>query len=60
MCVDHIEENNDGTDKDELHKAVAYMKSENEEEHELNIKNMIQNYDISSPGKLKMQQLQQV
>ena len=28
----------DRLDKDELRKAVAYMKSENEEEHERNIK----------------------
>ena len=27
MCVDHIVEKNDGIDKDELRKAVAYMKS---------------------------------
>ena len=33
MCVDHIIDKNDGIDKDEIRKAVAYMRSENEEEH---------------------------
>ena len=42
---DHIVENNDGIDEDELRKAVTYMKSENEEEHERNIKDMIQDDD---------------
>ena len=49
MCTDHIVEKNDVIDEDELCKAVAYMKSENEEEHELNIKDMIQNNDYKSP-----------
>ena len=29
MCADHIVENNDGIDKEELCMAVAHMKSEN-------------------------------
>ena len=41
IMADHVVEKNDGIDKDELRKAVAYMKSENEEEHERNIKDMI-------------------
>ena len=52
MCADHIAEKNDGIDKDELRKAVAYMKYENEEEHKRNIKNMIQD-DYKSPWKIK-------
>ena len=48
--ADHIEEKNVGTiDKDELRKAVAYMKSENEEEHERNIKDWILDDDYKSP-----------
>ena len=49
MCEDHIVENNDGIDKDELPKAAADMKSENEEEHERSIKYMIQDDDYKSP-----------
>ena len=49
MCADHIVEKNDGIDKEELRKAVAHMKSENEEEHELNIKDMILDDDYKSP-----------
>ena len=45
MCADHIVEKNDGIEEDELRKAVASMKSENEEEHERNIKYMIQDND---------------
>ena len=51
-CTTYIAEKNDGIDKDELRKAVAYMKSENEE-HEHNIKDIIQNYDYKSPWKNK-------
>ena len=54
MCADHIVEKNDGIDKEELRKAVAHMKAENEEEHKRNIK------DMGRPGKIKMQQLKQV
>ena len=53
MCADHIVDKNDGIEKDELRKAVAYMKSENEEEHGRNIKNMIQDDDYKSPWKIK-------
>ena len=53
ICADHIAENNDGIEKDELRKAVAYMKSENEEEHERNIKDMIQDDDYNSPWENK-------
>ena len=53
MCADHIAEKNDGIDKDELRKAVAYMKYENEEEHECNIKNMIQDDYYKLPWKIK-------
>ena len=54
MCADHIVENNDGIDEDELFKAVAYMKFENEEEHERNIKNMIPDDDYKSPWGKKL------
>ena len=53
MCADHIAEKNDGIDKHELRKAVANMKSENEEEHERNIKDMIQDDGYKSPWKNK-------
>ena len=53
MCADHIVEKNDGIDKEELRKAVAYMKSENEEEHERNIKDMIQDDDYKLPWENK-------
>ena len=49
MCVDHIIEKNDGIDKEELRKAVAHIKSENEEEHERNIKDMIPDDDYKLP-----------
>ena len=53
MCTDHIVENNDGIDKYEPRKAVAHMKSENEENHERKIKDMIQDDDYKSPWKNK-------
>ena len=53
MCADNIVEKNDGIDEDELRKAVAYMKSEDEEEHERNIKDMIQDDDYKSPWENK-------
>ena len=46
----HVVEKNDGIDEDEICKAVAYMKSENEEQHEHNIENMVQD-DL--PWKIK-------
>ena len=52
--ADHIEENNVGTiDKEELRKAIANVKSEDEEEHERNIDNMIKEDDYKSPWKNK-------
>ena len=54
MWAKVIVENDDGIDEEELRKAVAHMKSENEEEHKRNIK------DMGRPGKIKMQQLQQI
>ena len=53
MSADHIVDKNDGIDEDELRKAVAYTKSENEEEHERNIKYMIQDDDYKSPWENK-------
>ena len=44
-----ILDKNDEIDEDEIRKAVAYMKSENEEEHEGNIIFMIQDDDYKSP-----------
>ena len=41
MCADHIKENNVGMDKDELRKAISHVKSEDKEEHERNIENII-------------------
>ena len=49
MCVDHIVDKNGGINKGEVRKVVAYMKSEYEEEHEHNIKDMIQDNDYKSP-----------
>ena len=53
MCADHIVENNDGIDEEELRKAVAYMKFEIEEEHERNIKDMGPDDDYKSPWENK-------
>ena len=49
MFVDRIVDKNDGIDEDEIFKAVDYMKSEYEEDHEHNIKDMIQDDDYKSP-----------
>ena len=50
ILADHIEEKNVGNiDKEELRKAVAIVKSEDEAGHELNIDNMIQEDDYKSP-----------
>ena len=49
MCADHIVDKNVGIDEYEVRKAVTYMKSENEEEHERNIKDMIQDDDYKFP-----------
>ena len=43
-----ILENNDGIDKIELRKEVAYVKANDEAEHERNIKDMIQDDDYKS------------
>ena len=53
MCADHIVEKNDVIEEEELHKAVAYMKSEKEEKHEYNIKYMILDDDYKSPWENK-------
>ena len=57
--ADKIVEKNDGIDKEELRKAVAHVKSNDEAENERNIENMIQDDDYKSPWKIKMQQLKQ-
>ena len=52
--ADHIEENNVRTiDKEELRKAIAHVRSEDEAEHERNIDNMTQVDDYKSPWKNK-------
>ena len=52
--ADHIEEKNVGNiDKEELRKAIAHVKYEDEGEHEHNIDNMIQEDDYKSPWKKK-------
>ena len=53
MCADHIKENDVGMDKYEIRKAISHVKSEDEKEHERNIKNMIQDDDYKSPWKIK-------
>ena len=53
MCADHIVEKNNIIDKEELRKAVAYMKSENEEEYETNIKDIFPYDDYKSPWENK-------
>ena len=49
MCAAHIKENNIGMDNDEIRKAISHVKSEDEEEHERNIENMVQDDDYKSP-----------
>ena len=49
MCADNIEEKNVRMDKEEFRKAIVYVKSEDEEEHERNIENMIHDDDYKSP-----------
>ena len=53
LFVDVILDKNYGIDEDEVRKAVDYMKSEYEEEHERNIKDMNQDGDYKSPWKNK-------
>ena len=60
IIADHIEEKNVGNiDKEELRKAIAHVKSEDEAEYERKIDNVTQVDDYKSPWKKKMQQLQQ-
>ena len=49
LFADHIVDKNNRIDEDEICKAVDYMKSEYEEEHERTIKDMIQDGDYKSP-----------
>ena len=53
MYADHINYKNVRMDKDEICKAISHVKSEDEEEHELNIENMVQDDDYKSPWKIK-------
>ena len=53
ICVDHIKENNVGMEKYEVRKAISHVKSEDEEEHEHNIENMVQDDDYKLPWKIK-------
>ena len=46
MCVDHIKEKNVGMDKDKIRKEISHVKSEYEEEHERDIKNLIFVYSV--------------
>ena len=49
LFADVILDNNDGIDENEIFKEVDYMNSEYEEEHECDIKDMIQDDDYNSP-----------
>ena len=57
MMADHIEEKNVGSEgtisKEELRKAIAILKSEEEAGHERNLDNMTQEDDNNSPWKEK-------
>ena len=53
IMADHVKEKNVGMDKDEIRKAISHVKSEDEEEHERNIENMVQDDDYKSPWKIK-------
>ena len=53
MMAGHIKEKNVVMDKDEIHKAISHVKSEDKDEHERNIQNMIQYDDYKSPCKIK-------
>ena len=53
MMAGHIKEKNFGMDKDEICKAISHVKSEDEEEHERNIENMVQDDDYNLPWKIK-------
>ena len=60
MMADNIEERNTGSEgtinKEELHKAINILKSEEEAGNERNIDNILRKMIISCPGKIKMQQ----
>ena len=61
MQAEIIAEKNVGMDKNNIHKAISCLKLEDGAEHERNIEILTQeDDDYKSPGKLKMQQLQQV
>ena len=45
IIADHVKEKNVGMDKDKICKAISLVKSEDEEEHERNIENMVQDGD---------------
>ena len=51
--ADHIKENNVGMEKNEIRKAISHVKLEDEEEHEHNIKNVVQDDDYKSPWKIR-------
>ena len=53
LFVNVILDKNYVIDKDEIRKAVDHMKSEYTEEHEHDIKNMVQDDDYKSPWKNK-------
>ena len=53
IMADHVKEKNVGMDKDEICKAISYVKSEDEEEHERYIENMVQDDDYKSPWRNK-------
>ena len=53
IVSDQILEKNGGIDKIEFRKAVAHVKANDEEEHERNIKDMIQYDEYKSPCKNK-------
>ena len=50
--ADHVLEKNDIIDKIELRKAISHVKSEDEEEHERNIENMVQDDNYKPPWKI--------
>ena len=53
LFVNVILDKNDGIDDDEICRAVNHVKSEYEEEHDRDIKNMVQYDDYKSPWKNK-------
>ena len=53
LFVDLILDKNDGIDEDEIRKALDYMISEYEEDHERTIKDIIQDDDYKSPWENK-------